>query len=148
MEIQMKTLSLKEILVASAIVLAYGVADAAPSLASAEGYAAATGGDVCSVQKAAAMEENKKNKKRIPIIGMTQDCKYPVYDLKGELEDINYFSVGGTVVWKSGDLIDRIVFVKEQDLNKNGYTCSYVCKDRTGNIVGVSPTYKMLSRKK
>lgn len=76
----------------------------------------------------------------IPTIGTTADGKYPIYQLEGELTDVNYKS--GETLWTSGDLLTRIGYVDQADVNNNGYSCGFVCKDYQGHIVGIAPVYK------
>lgn len=115
-------------------------ADAA-SLADAAGYAQATGIS-CSQQKASpAMIAMDRQAKRISKLAMTKDCKYVVYDLDGELDDLNYSSKDGSIIWQPGDLMTRIGYLEASDVGR-GYTCEFVCKDTSGNIVGIHPAYK------
>ena len=80
----------------------------------------------------------------IPVVGKTADGKYPIYQLKGELDDFNWFS--GNIVYAPGDLLGNMVFVDMNDIKKGGeYSCAYVCKDRAGHIVGMNPAYKAMA---
>lgn len=82
----------------------------------------------------------------IPTKGITADGKYPVYYLDGGLDDINYFTGDGEYVFRSGELLGRLIFIEEQDVGK-GYDCEYICKDKKGGIVGINPSYKALWNK-
>lgn len=82
---------------------------------------------------------------QIPVVGRTVDGKYPIYDLQGDLTDVNYFS--GNTVYTSGDLLPKMQFVDPQDMNAHGYACGFVCKDREGRTVGLSPAYKQFLEK-
>lgn len=82
----------------------------------------------------------------IPIVGKTADGKYPIYQLKGELDDFNWFS--GSIVYAPADLLGNMVFVDINDIKKGGeYVCEYVCKDKAGNIVGMNPAYRAMAGK-
>lgn len=78
----------------------------------------------------------------IPATGQTSDKKYYTYDLVGELDDINYFS--GDTVYQPQDLKGLMPFVQKADVNRNGYQCQIICKDRTGQVVGLNPNVKWL----
>lgn len=119
----------------------------AGSLADPAGFAQATGIS-CQQQKAsiAAIKAEQKAG-RIAKISMTKDCKYPVYDLQGDLDDINYTSHDGSVMWQAGDLLTRIGYLDPVDVGR-GYTCEFVCKDTAGNIVGINPSFKKLGKRR
>ncbi len=81
---------------------------------------------------------------QIKILGKDVNGKYPVYDVQGDLTDINYFS--GDYVFRSGELMNRLKFIQKQDVNANGYECEFICKDRAGNVVGINPAFKHLGK--
>lgn len=93
-------------------------------------------------QANAKVQQAKKVQQSIPVIGKTADGKYPVYNLEGDLTDINYFS--GNTSWRSGDLLTRMVFLDPQDVNHGKYFCEYICKDGFQNVVGINPSFKKL----
>lgn len=78
----------------------------------------------------------------IPTTGKTVDQKYYTYDLQGELDDINYMS--GDTVYQPQDLKGLMPFIQRTDVNRNGYQCQIVCKDRQGHVVGLNPNVKWL----
>jgi hypothetical protein len=82
-------------------------------------------------------------KDQIQVIGLTDDGKYNVYDLQGNLEDLNYIT-SKDIVFSPMDLVTRLPFINESDKDKNGYQCRFVCKDSKGRIVGLSPDQKIL----
>lgn len=84
------------------------------------------------------VEAGGKDGVKVPVIGRTKDGKYPRYDLKGDLDDINYFGITKPTVWPAGTLEGRLVHLKKEDL-KRGYECDWVCKDPEGYIVGLRP---------
>lgn len=103
----------------------------------------------CQAQQPSAQSLLMDRKKgRVPVIGQTKDCKYPVYDLKGDLNDLTYFSRDGDTVWPPGVLLGRMVFLDPSDLKTGAYQCDYVCKDKAGRIVGMNPSYKSSLKKK
>lgn len=86
-----------------------------------------------------AQEVFAKGAPSIPIIGHTADGKYPIYQLSGALDDVNYIS--GDTLWQPDELLTRMRFLKPQDVN-HGYQCDWVCKDSAGHIVGLNPANK------
>jgi hypothetical protein len=78
--------------------------------------------------------------KQIPTIGYTPEGKYPSYDLQGDLDDMWYMS--GNTKWEPQDLVGRMVYVDIKDVNKNGYKCDWICKDKYLNVVGLNPAIK------
>lgn len=81
----------------------------------------------------------------IKIIGKTKDNKYDVYQLEGELDDINWFSNG--VSYNGGELAKRMIFIKKEDIG-NGYKCGFICVDGFQNVVGLNPNMAFLYQKK
>lgn len=77
----------------------------------------------------------------IAVVGKTADAKYNVYDLKGDLSDLNYASSKG-ILYQPDDLVKRMDFLKEEDANKGTYTCEFICKDKQGHVVGLNPSWK------
>lgn len=75
----------------------------------------------------------------IKIVGNTADGEYPIYELEGELNDLNYRSPG--LIWTPTDLLSRMVYLRPQDVD-HGYTCDWVCKDSANHIVGLNPQRK------
>jgi hypothetical protein len=75
----------------------------------------------------------------IPVVGLTEDGKYPIYLLHPNKE-LTAFQADGytfTVV----ELPQYMVRVAEADVNANGYKCTGYCVDKFGNIVGLNPKY-------
>lgn len=119
----------------------------AASLADAAGFAQATGVS-CNQQKISKTEITMDRQAgRVSKLSMTKDCKYPIYDLQGDLEDLNYSSKDGQIIWTTGEIGKRLVFIEPRDVD-HGYTCGFVCKDTTGNIVGINPSYKKILKRK
>lgn len=73
----------------------------------------------------------------VNVIGSTKDGKYPIYDLSGELLDVNYRS-SRSIIYQPDDLVGRVNFIDMKDVD-HGYTCDFVCKDKEGHIVGLNP---------
>jgi hypothetical protein len=84
--------------------------------------------------------------KTIEVIGATQDGKYKVYQLKGDLDGPNFFA--GNTVYKSSDLFGKMDYIKKEDVNAHGYTCQFICKDGYQNVVGINPNFAFLAPKK
>ncbi len=78
----------------------------------------------------------------IKIIGRSQDNRYPIYDLEGDLEDLNWSS--NSILYTSQDLINRMEFITEQDRHSGVYECGLICKDKAGHVVGLNPQYKYM----
>jgi hypothetical protein len=76
----------------------------------------------------------------IAIIGETEDKRYPVYDLEGAVDDVNYRSRNGTV-YQPDDLPSRLRFLRPEDAKSGKYVCSFTCQDNRGRIVGMNPTW-------
>ena len=83
-------------------------------------------------------------KNPIKVTGKTADGRYNTYDLDGELDDLNYSSITGNIIYQPDDLPDRIPFISPKDTNKGVYVCEFVCKDAHGNIVGLNPQWAKL----
>jgi hypothetical protein len=97
-----------------------------------------------SLPSVMAANEVESKATQIKILGKDVNGKYPVYDLDGDLTDVNYFS--GNYVFRSGELLDRVGFIEKGDVNRNGYECEFICKDKTGNVVGINPAYRNLGK--
>lgn len=99
---------------------------------------------ILSLPSVMAAKEVESKATQIKILGKDIHGKYPVYDLDGDLTDVNYFS--GNYVFRSGELLDRMDFVQQADVNRNGYECEFICKDGAGNVVGINPAYRYLGK--
>ena len=86
-------------------------------------------------------KEPAKLKNPIASAGKTSDGKYPIYDLKGDLNDLNYASSNG-VVYNPDDLIGRINWLQPEDAKGGPYACEFICKDKAGHVVGLNPAWK------
>lgn len=84
-----------------------------------------------------AAKESHAAGAKIPVIGKSADGKYPVYDLRGDLQDFDYFSPG--TKWTPNDLLTRMVFLDPRDVNNGKYKCAWICKDGFQNVVGLNP---------
>ena len=82
-----------------------------------------------------------KKKHRIPAVGITADGKYNVWDLKGELNDINYSSLDDSLMWETSDIERMVPAINAADVG-HGYVCDFVCKNNRGQIVGIAPHLK------
>ena len=80
----------------------------------------------------------------IPTIGKTADGKYPVYNLKGDLEDLNYASPGK--VWQPDDLLKRMTFVDAADVKSAYARCELICKNRADQVIGLNPQIKWMAK--
>lgn len=85
--------------------------------------------------------KDPKQKNPIPTHGKTADGKYPIYDLKGDLADINYATSNG-VVYSPDGLVGRVEWLKPEDANTANYRCDFVCKDKNDRVVGLNPEWK------
>ena len=81
----------------------------------------------------------------IKVIGVTADGKYPIYDLVGDETDTAYRA--GSVLFTSGDLVNKLVFLAPADVDKGVYTCEFICKDQKQRTVGINPSFKFLLKK-
>lgn len=80
----------------------------------------------------------------IPVMGKTADGKYPVYNLQGDLEDLNYASPGR--VWQPDDLLRRMTFVDAADVKAGTVRCEWICKNRANQVVGLNPQIKWMAK--
>jgi len=80
----------------------------------------------------------------IPTLGKTADGKYPVYNLQGDLEDLNYASPGK--VWQPDDLLKRMSFVEPADVKAGLVRCEWICKNRANQVVGLNPQIKWMAK--
>jgi hypothetical protein len=78
-------------------------------------------------------------KNPIRVIGETADHKYKIYDLKGSIDDMRWFSNG--YVYNSEDLAARMEFLKPADVKSKEYTCDFICVDKQQRVVGLNPAY-------
>lgn len=76
----------------------------------------------------------------IRVTGETEDGKYKTYDLEGDLHDLSYSS-SSNILYLPDDLPARLPYINKRDVNNGDYTCSYVCKNRQGKIVGLNPAW-------
>ncbi len=81
---------------------------------------------------------------QIPTTGKTADGKYPVYNLQGDLEDLNYASPGK--VWQPEDLLKRMTFVNQADIKSGEVRCEWICKNRVNQVVGLNPQIKWMAK--
>lgn len=96
---------------------------------------------------AAAMaghEAHAQHKVEVPTIGKTDDGKYVVFDLKGDLTDITYFS--GNTVYSSGDLLLSLPYADPKDVKSGAIDCEFICKNKKGQVVGQNPMNKKIPR--
>lgn len=82
----------------------------------------------------------------IEIIGKTDDKKYNIYKLEGEVNDIRWFSNGNA--YNGADLAERMEFIKPEDAQSSKYNCAFVCKDKANHVVGLNPAFAPLYSKK
>lgn len=82
----------------------------------------------------------------IKVVGKTDDNKYKIYDLQGSLNDEHWTSE--SKLWTSADLLDRMDMISIKDVNTGVYKCGFICKDDKGQVVGLSPKYAFLKKKK
>lgn len=83
----------------------------------------------------------------IPTQGKTHDGKYPIYQIDGMLNDINYGSKVDSTRYQPSDLLGHMVYLNPQDVGR-GYACDFVCKDDQDHIVGLNPQVKWMEKKK
>jgi signal peptidase I len=76
----------------------------------------------------------------IRVTGETEDGKYKTYDLEGDLHDLGYSS-SSNVLYLPDDLPARLPYISKRDVNNGVYTCSFVCKNNQGKIVGLNPAW-------
>lgn len=81
----------------------------------------------------------------IKITGITDDGKYPVYDIEGDVTDLSYKA--GNFLYTSGDLVHMLVFLDPNDAKSKRYICEFLCKDKKGQAVGLNPSFKFLVHK-
>lgn len=106
---------------------------------------AATGAMAGNLAAVAAVKSTVKST-AIPVIGTSEDKKYKVYKIDGELSDVNYKAAGR--VYTSGDLFGKMDYIQKADVNAHGYKCGFICKDRLENVVGINPNFAFLAPKK
>lgn len=82
----------------------------------------------------------------VKVIGKSDDGKYPIYDLQGDLNDLNY-QTSGNIVYQPDDLPDRMVFLSPKDATGGAYKCEFICKDAKGRVVGLNPSWAKLYHK-
>jgi hypothetical protein len=83
----------------------------------------------------------------VPIIGKTDDGKYLRYDLLGDVEDVKWFTNTTNIVYSGGDLLDRLEYIRKEDVKSGVYKCKFVCMDSKGYIVGQPYWNKYIPRK-
>lgn len=83
----------------------------------------------------------------VPVIGRTADQKYPVYGIKGDLEDINYMTTDGKTVYQPTDLFKRMGYVETSDVKGHGIQCEFICKNAAGQVIGLNPQVKWMEAK-
>lgn len=76
----------------------------------------------------------------VKVIGKTADGKYNVYDLDGDLNDINY-RTSNSILFQPDDLPARMQYLSFKDAKSGAYACDFICKDKAGHTVGLSPDY-------
>lgn len=83
----------------------------------------------------------------VPVVGKTADGKYDIYDLRGDLNDLNYVS-SMHIIYQPDDLPARIKFLDPADVKAGTYVCDFICKDKVGHVVGLNPNLKKLYKVK
>lgn len=78
-----------------------------------------------------------------PQYGITpvgREAKYPVFPLPSEdLDDLNYKV--GSEMWDPNSIMQAIPPIENSDVNKNGYTCEFLCVNSKHQVVGWNPVY-------
>lgn len=78
------------------------------------------------------------------MLGYTADSKYKIYDLEGDINDFSYFAPRANRQYTPDELVGRMGWVDEADMKAGTYRCDFVCKNRAGQIVGLSPTKRWM----
>ena len=73
-------------------------------------------------------------------IGITDDGKYPVYQLKVDknTQKTGRYPSDG-YVFSTEELPQYMIRIQPSDVNRNGYKCNFFCHDKYGNLVGLNP---------
>jgi hypothetical protein len=73
----------------------------------------------------------------IKIKGKNADG-YPIYDIVGGLDDVNYHD-SYSHIFQPGDLVGLVKFASPKAVREHKIVCGWVCKDKAGNVVGIDP---------
>jgi hypothetical protein len=82
-----------------------------------------------------------------PLVVREQENKYQIYDLQGDLDDLNFHTSQG-VIYQRDELPERVNFISFKDQQSGKYQCEFICKDKKGNVVGLNPVWAKLYGKK
>lgn len=89
---------------------------------------------------AQAWEKMESTGSTMVTIGITEDGKYPIYQLKVTPQTLkNGQFPSDATIFSTEELPAYLIRIQKSDVNKNGYKCANFCFDKFGNLVGLNP---------